>query len=44
MLEEDAVRIIHDLDLKAILALESFAQDVKEMFSILPYYPRWVAV
>jgi hypothetical protein len=42
LLEEDAVRIIHDIDMKLILALESFSRDVKEMFVVLPYYPRYV--
>jgi hypothetical protein len=44
LLEEDAVRIIHDIDMKLILALESFSRDVKEMFVVLPYYPRYVVV
>jgi hypothetical protein len=42
LLEEDAVRIIHEIDMKLILALESFSRDVKEMFVVLPYYPRYV--
>ena len=44
MLEDDAVRIIHDIDMKLILALESFSRDVKEMFLVLPYYPRYVDI
>lgn len=42
LLEDDAVRIVHDIDMKLILALESFSRDVKEMFVVLPYYPRYV--
>ena len=40
LLEEEAVNIIHDIDVKLILALESFSRDVKEMMVVLPYYPR----
>ena len=38
LLEDEAVQIIHDIDTKLILAVESFARDVKEMMLILPYY------
>ncbi|KAL7560709.1 hypothetical protein ACA910_021439 [Epithemia clementina (nom. ined.)] len=38
LLDEEAVQIIHDIDTKLILALESFARDVKEMMHVLPYY------
>lgn len=41
LLEEEAVNIIHDIDVKMILALESFSRDVKEMMVVLPYYPRY---
>ena len=40
MLEDEAVSIIHDIDMKLILALESFSRDIKEMMVVLPYYPR----
>lgn len=40
MLEDDGVRIIHDIDMKLILALSSFSRDVKDMMVVLPYYPR----
>jgi hypothetical protein len=40
LLEDEAVRIIHDIDMKLILALESLSHDVKETMVILPYYPR----
>eukprot|EP00934_Nitzschia_sp_Nitz4_P008332 Nitzschia sp. Nitz4//scaffold43_size134323//59252//64701//NITZ4_003299-RA/size134323-processed-gene-0.11-mRNA-1//1//CDS//3329551948//8322//frame0 len=39
MLQDEAVRIIHDIDMKLILALESFSRDVKDMMVVLPYYP-----
>ena len=39
LLEEDGVRIIHDIDMKAIQALSSFSRDIKDMMVILPYYP-----
>ena len=40
LLDEDSVRIIHDIDMILILALESFSRDVREMMTVLPYYPR----
>lgn len=40
LLEDDAVRIIQDLNMKLILALESFSRDLREMIEVLPYYPR----
>ena len=40
LLEDEAVRIIHDIDMKLILALESLSHDVKETMVVLPYYPR----
>jgi hypothetical protein len=40
LLQDEAVKIIQDIDMKLILALESFSRDVKEMMVILPYYPR----
>lgn len=39
-MEEEAIKIIHDIDMKLILALESFSRDVREMMVALPYYPR----
>ncbi len=41
LLEDEAVNIIHEIDMKLILALESFSRDVKEMMIVLPYYPRY---
>lgn len=40
LLEEDSVKIVHDINMRLILALESFSQDIKEMMMVLPYYPR----
>ena len=40
LLEDEAINIIHDLDMKLILALESFSRDVKETMLVLPYYAR----
>jgi len=39
LLEEDGVRIIRDIDMKAIQALSSFSRDVKDTMVVLPYYP-----
>ncbi|GKY95686.1 hypothetical protein MPSEU_000529600 [Mayamaea pseudoterrestris] len=38
LLEPDAVRIIQDIDMKLLLALRAFSEDIKEMMVILPYY------
>jgi hypothetical protein len=40
LMEEEAASIIHDIDMKLLLALESFSNDVKEMMEVLPYYSR----
>lgn len=40
MMEEEAADIIHDLDMKLIIALEQFSRDVKDTMVVLPYYPR----
>jgi len=39
LMEKEAAAIIHDLDMKLILALESFSRDVRDTMVILPYYP-----
>lgn len=39
LMEDEAADIIHDLDMKLILALESFSRDIKETMVVLPYYP-----
>lgn len=38
LLEGDAVRIIQDIDMKLLLALRTFSEDVKDVMVILPYY------
>lgn len=40
LLQDEAVEIIHDIDMKLILALESLSRDVKEMMVVLPYYSK----
>ena len=40
LLEEESVKIIHEIDMVLILMLESFARDVREMMNVLPYYAR----
>ena len=41
LMEEEAAKIIHDMDMKLILALESFSRDVRDTMVVLPYYPRY---
>jgi hypothetical protein len=40
LLEEEAVNIVHEINMKLILSLESFSREIKEMMVVLPYYPR----
>lgn len=40
LLEDDSVRIIQDIDMLLTLALEAFSRDIREMMTVLPYYPR----
>jgi hypothetical protein len=37
LMEEDAVKIIQDLDMKLIDCLDSFCKDVKQLFEVMPY-------
>lgn len=37
LLEDDAVKIIQELDMKLIECLDSFCKDVKQVFEVLPY-------
>jgi hypothetical protein len=39
LMEDAAADIIHEVDMKLILALQSFSRDVKQMMVVLPYYP-----
>ena len=38
LLEQDAVRIIQEIDMKLLVALKTFSADIKEMMVVLPYY------
>lgn len=40
LLEEESARIINDIDMLLILSLEAFSRDIREMMTVLPYYPR----
>ena len=42
LLEDEAVRLIHEIDEKLILGVESLSRDVKEVLKTLPYYKRYV--
>jgi hypothetical protein len=37
LLEEDAIKIIHELDMKVIECLNNFVTDVKQLFEVMPY-------
>ena len=39
LMQDDAVKLIHELDEKLILDLESFCKDIKQVMVVLPYYP-----
>ena len=39
LMQDDAVKLIHELDEKLILDLESFCKDIKQFMVVLPYYP-----
>ncbi|KAG7347921.1 hypothetical protein IV203_016626 [Nitzschia inconspicua] len=39
LMEDEAIKIVHEIDMKLILALQSFSRDVKETMLVLPYYP-----
>lgn len=40
LLDDDASLIVQDLDMKVLIALESFSRDIREMMVMLPYYSR----
>lgn len=44
LMEDEAVRLIHEVDVKLILAVEALSKDVKEVMNTLPYYRRYVAM
>jgi hypothetical protein len=39
---QEAVKIIQELDIKLIEAIESFCQDIKDALLVLPYYKTYV--
>ena len=39
MLKDEAIELIHKLDMKLVLSIESFCQDIKNTMGVLPYYP-----
>ena len=38
LMEEEAIRLIHEIDMELILQVESFSKDVQEVMVVLPYY------
>ena len=40
--EDEAVKIIQDLDAVLMLSLKNLCKDIKEMMQVLPYYSRFV--
>lgn len=39
LMHDDAIKIIQELDQKLMMALDLFCKDVKNIMSIMPYYP-----
>eukprot|EP00546_Thalassionema_frauenfeldii_P003631 CAMPEP_0178935276 /NCGR_PEP_ID=MMETSP0786-20121207/24431_1 /TAXON_ID=186022 /ORGANISM="Thalassionema frauenfeldii, Strain CCMP 1798" /LENGTH=1600 /DNA_ID=CAMNT_0020613357 /DNA_START=111 /DNA_END=4914 /DNA_ORIENTATION=+ len=39
LLQEEAIKLIHEIDVKLILAVESVSKDFKDVMVVLPYYP-----
>ena len=37
LLEEDAVKLIHEMDLKIIDCMDAFCKDVKQLVEVMPY-------
>jgi hypothetical protein len=42
LMEDEAVELINEIDMKLILAVEAACKDVKKVMVVLPYYPRYV--
>jgi hypothetical protein len=38
LMEDQAIKLIHEIDVELILSVESFSKDVKEVLTVLPYY------
>lgn len=43
LMEDEAVKLIKEIDLKLILAVEAACKEIKNVMVVLPYYPRFVA-
>jgi hypothetical protein len=39
-MEDEAVELINEIDVKLILAVEAACKEIKEVMVVLPYYPR----
>jgi hypothetical protein len=39
LLQDEAVQLIHEIDMKLILLLEKVSKDIKQVMVVLPYYP-----
>jgi hypothetical protein len=44
LMEDEAVELINEIDMKLILAVEAACKDVKKVMLVLPYYPRYVVL
>jgi hypothetical protein len=42
LMEDKAVELINEIDMKLILAVEAACKDVKKVMVVLPYYQRYV--
>ena len=40
LMEDEAVELINEIDVKIILAVEAACKEIKEVMVVLPYYPR----
>lgn len=40
LMEDEAVELINEIDVKLILAVEAACKEIKEVMVVLPYYPR----
>ena len=39
LMEDEAIKLIHEIDIKLITQLESISRDAREVLVVLPYYP-----
>lgn len=40
LVEDEAVELINEIDVKLILAVEAACKEIKKVMVVLPYYPR----